>query len=152
MDSIQQSRVEMRRGRWTLGARHAAYAIALDGIACAMNIPLGSAVKLAKAVNGYGNAPRSWCLFFDRFMTSMGGRRMRTDPTVWCLSTEVLGTTFALAAAYVDDFIIVSILGHKFEQPKNALRERFRYCSWKNAKFCFVRCASSKESGPYDCS
>ena len=33
---------------------------ALDEIACAMNILLGSAVRLAKDVYGLGNAPRSW--------------------------------------------------------------------------------------------
>ena len=65
---------------------------------CAMNMPLGSAVRLANAVNGLGNTPGSWWLFVDRFLTSIGGRRTRTDPIVW------------------------SFLGQKFEQPQNALR------------------------------
>ena len=114
---------------------------ALDDIACAMNIPLGPVVKLAKAVYGLGNTPRSWWLSVDRFLTSMEGRRTRTDPTVWCFSTEGLGTTYALVAAHVDDFTITGILGLKFEQLKNALRERFRWGSLKVQSFglCGVR-------------
>ena len=81
------------------------YAGALDEIACAM-VPLGSALQVAKAACGLGNAPRSWWLSVDRFLTSHNGRRTRTDPTIWCFSTDGLGTTHALVAAYVDHFII----------------------------------------------
>ena len=55
------------------------YARASDEAACANDIPLGSAVKLAKAEYGLGNAPRGWWLSVDRFLTSMGGRKTRTD-------------------------------------------------------------------------
>ena len=78
----------------------AEYAPALDELACAMNIPLVSAVKLAKALYGLGNAPRCRRLSVDRFLTLMGGRR-----------TEALGTTYSLVAPYVDHFIITGILG-----------------------------------------
>ena len=37
------------------------FARALDEIAGAKNIPVGSAVQLSKDVYGLGNAPRSWC-------------------------------------------------------------------------------------------
>ena len=53
----------------------------LDEIACAMNIPFGSAVRLANAVYGLGNALRIWWLSVDRFFT-LTGRRTRTDPIV----------------------------------------------------------------------
>ena len=43
------------------------YGRALDEIACALHIPLGSAVKLWKSVYGLGNVPRSWWLSVDRF-------------------------------------------------------------------------------------
>ena len=36
-------------------------ASALDEVACAKHIPVGSAVQLSKAVYGLGNAPRGWC-------------------------------------------------------------------------------------------
>ena len=77
-----------------------AYARILDEIGCAMHIPLGSAVRLVNAVHGLGNAPQSWWLSIDQF----------SDPTVWCFSTEGLGTTYELVAAYVDDFIITGFL------------------------------------------
>ena len=40
-------------------------------------------VRLAEAVCGLGHAPRSWWLSVHWFLTSMGGRGTRTDPTVW---------------------------------------------------------------------
>ena len=116
------------------------YASALDKIVCAMNITLGSAVKLSNAVYGPGNAPRSWWHSVDRFLTSMGGRRTRTDSTVWCFSSERLGTTSALvAAAYMDDFIITRIAGKRFEQLKSGLRQRFHWGSWKLRSFGLSR-------------
>ena len=124
-------------GRWEGYARHRRRT--LDEIACAMNFPLGSAVKLSKAVHGLGNAPRSWWLSVDKILTSIGGRRNRTDPTVWCFSSEVLGTTCALVAACVGDFI-TGFAGTRFEQLKSGLRDRFR-CSWKlqSLGLCGVR-------------
>ena len=47
------------------------YAKALDEIACAMRILSGSVVRLSKAVYGLGNAPQSWWLSVDPFLTSM---------------------------------------------------------------------------------
>ena len=62
--------------------------------------------------------------------TSMGGRRTRTDPTVWCLSSEDLGTTYALVVAHVKVFIITGIAGksvgvrvHKNVDNMNALHQ-----------------------------
>ena len=71
----------------------------------------------------------------------MWRRRTRTDPTVWCLSSEGLGTTYVLVAARVDYFIITGSPGVKFEQLKNALRERFCWGSWKvqSIGLCGVR-------------
>ena len=63
-------------------------------------------MRVAEAVYGLGSAPRSWWLSADWFFTSVGVRRTRADPIIWCFSTKGLGTTYALAAAYGDDFII----------------------------------------------
>ena len=52
-------------------------------------------------------------------------RRTRTDPSMWCFSTDGLGTAYALVAAYVDDFIITGVLGQDVGNLKHALRERF---------------------------
>ena len=51
------------------------YARALNEFACLMNTPLGSAVKHAKAEFKLGNAPQSWWLSVDRFLTSMAGEK-----------------------------------------------------------------------------
>ena len=114
---------------------------ALHEIACALNISLGYAVKLSNAVHGLGNAPRRWWLLVDRFSTSLGGRRTRTDPAVWWFFSEGLGTKYLLVAACVDDFIITGNAGKSFEELKLGLRWRFRWCSWKLQSFglCGVR-------------
>ena len=54
----------------------AEYSRTLDEIACAVNNPL------AEAVYGLGSAPRSWWLSVDQFLTSVVGRRPRTDPII----------------------------------------------------------------------
>ena len=51
----------------------AVFTRAHDEIACAMNIPLGSAAALAKAVYGLGNAPPSWLVL------DVEGRRENED-------------------------------------------------------------------------
>ena len=117
--------------------------------ACAMNVALRSAVVLAY---GLGNAPRSWWLSVDMFLTSMGGRRTLLDPTVWCFSTEGLEATYALGAAYVGDIIITGTPGQRFEQLKNALSERCRLGFVEGTEFWSVRCSSSPEGEPHDCS
>ena len=61
------------------------YAKALDEVAIALGIPLNSAVQVVKAVYGLGQAPRSWWLSVDRFMTTNGAKRRRADPTIWIL-------------------------------------------------------------------
>ena len=74
-------------------------------------------------------------------LVALGGQvlvvhgRTRTDPTVWQFSSDALGTTYALVADYVDDFIFTGIAGKGFEHLKNGLRERFRWGSWKLPSF-----------------
>ena len=99
----------------------------LDGIACVMMVSLSGHCK--KAVHGLGNAPRSWWLSVDRFLTSQNGRRTRRDPIIVFFSTDGLGTTYALFAAYVDDFIITGILDQDFDKLNLFLREptNFRF-------------------------
>ena len=125
------------------------YARALNELACAMNTPLGSAVKLAKDVFKLGNAPQSWRLSVDRFLTSMAGRRRgrrtRTDPTVWCLSPKGLGTTCALVAACVGKLFITGIAGKMFEQLKSRLRECFCWVSWKFRVLVCAVCEFTKK-------
>ena len=57
----------------------AVYARALDEVTCAMNILLGSAVRLAKAVNGPGGAPRVWWLSADWFLHGRSGNHERSS-------------------------------------------------------------------------
>ena len=99
-----------------------------------------------------GNAPRSWRLSVDGFLTSVGGRRTRTDPSVGCFSTECLRTTHALVAAHVDDFIITGAPGIIFEKLKTALRDRFRWGSWKVQSFGLGGVLGPQVSGPNNCS
>ena len=76
------------------------YARALDEVACAFNTPLNSAVEVAKAAYGLGNAPRSWWLSVDRFALEQGSTRSRADPTILIFSFgDEDNTTYALAAA-----------------------------------------------------
>ena len=87
---------------------------ALDEIACAMKVLLGSAVEVAKVVHGRGNAPRSWWLSVHRFLTSQNGRRTRTDPTIWWQCTLTNSPSLAL-------------LAKTLTKLKNSLREKFRW-------------------------
>ena len=68
-------------------------------------------------------------------------------------SDSLVFVTYALAAAYAGDFIITGILGQKFEQHKNALRERFRWSFMVSTKVsvCVVF-RVHKIMDPYDCS
>ena len=75
----------------------------------------------------------------------MGGRRTRTDPTVWCFSSEGLGTTYALGTTYVDDFMITGIAGQRVEQHKSGLRELFSAGFVRVAEFWSWRCWSSQK-------
>ena len=77
-----------------------------------------------------GHAPRSSWLSGVRVLTSQHGRGTRTDPTMWCFSRDGLGTTYALVAAYVDEFI-TGVLGQDVDKLKYALRGR---CRWKAGK------------------
>ena len=100
----------------------------MDEVACAFNIPQNSAVEEVKAVCGLGNAPRSWWLSVDRFMLEHGSARSRADPAIWIFSFgDEDNTTYALVAAYVDDFIITGVECKEFTNLKNALRDNFRW-------------------------
>ena len=86
----------------------------------------------------------------DKFLTSMGGRRTRTDPTVLCFSSERLGTTYALVAAYVDDFIITGTAGKT--SLNNSRADFVSVFVGVRGNCRFLRCASSQKGGPHDCS
>ena len=96
-----------------------------------MKDPLGSVVESAKAVDGLGNAPRSWWLSVNRFQTSQNGHGDTNR-------SDTFGgprTTNALVSTYVDDLIITGIPGQDVDNLKLSLRERFRWGWWKTKGF-----------------
>ena len=65
------------------------HARALDEIACAMKVLIGSAAEVATAVHGRVNTPRNWWLSVDRFLTSRTkGTRTAPSPCWQCALTK----------------------------------------------------------------
>jgi hypothetical protein len=117
------------------------YAKAIAEIAAAFDIPDGSAIRIAKAVYGFGNAPRSWFFSVHRQLTEKGGIACKSEPCIWVF-TRADQTVLALVGAYVDDFIIA---GNHSDRDFLALREdiknMYRWGPWHKGWFvmCGVR-------------
>ena len=55
------------------------YVRAIAEVAHALNVPIGSAVRIVKAVYGLGNAPRSWFFSVHRSLTGIGGKQLTSE-------------------------------------------------------------------------
>ena len=83
-------------------------------------------------------------------MIQQGGRRCRTDPTIWTFSRpgpDGVPEVYCIIAAYVDDFLICGLPCPETEDIKKAMKERFRWGSWKSRVFdlCGVRISQSED-------
>ena len=119
------------------------YVQAIEEVAAAFNIPVGSAVKIVKAVYGLGNAPRSWFFSVNRKLIDLGGQPLKSEQCIWVFRNSK-GSTIGVIAAYVDDFLVA---GDHTNPDYLALREQikqiYRWGEWQKGTFvmCGVRIA-----------
>ena len=124
-----------------LGENAPIYAKAIPEVAAAFDIPEGSAIKIAKAVYGLGNAPRSWYYSVHRKLEKLGGKVLKSEPCIWKF-TDDAGTTIGLVAAYVDDFLIIGDHQNSdFMKIRSQIKNMYRWGEWQKGTFtlCGVR-------------
>ena len=92
------------------------YVWAIAEVAYALNVPIGTAVRIVKAVYGLGNAPRSWFYSVHRALTNINGLQLTSEPCIWKF-TDTNGITIGLVAAYVNDFF------NSWESPESRVPE-----------------------------
>ena len=112
------------------------YVQAMAEVAHALGVPVGSAVKIVKAVYGLGNAPRSWFYTVHRKLTQLGGRQSTSEPCIWTFTDPETGKVYANVGAYVDDFLVC---GQHSNEKYMALRQEiatmFRWGAWEKGNF-----------------
>ena len=59
------------------------FAIPVDELADAMNIPRGQAVQVVKSCYGLVNAPHRWFLEIRETIINLGGETLVTEPCCW---------------------------------------------------------------------
>jgi hypothetical protein len=64
------------------------YAKAIAEVAAAFDLPENSAIRIAKAVYGLGNAPRSWFFSVDRQLQAIGGKPCKAEKCVWVFTKK----------------------------------------------------------------
>ena len=117
------------------------YAKAIAEVAAAFQIPEGSAIKIAKAVYGLGNAPRSWYYSVHRKLAELGGEVLKSEPCIWKF-VDPEGQTIGLVAAYVDDFLIIGNHNNPvFMKLRSQIKNMYRWGEWQKGTFtlCGVR-------------
>ena len=117
------------------------YARAIAEVSAAFDIPEDSAIRIAKAVYGLGNAPRSWFFSVDRQLTNLGGKSCKSEHCIWVFHRSN-GTTLALVGAYVDDFLIAGDhTDTEFLDLRRKISEMYRWGAWQKGTFvmCGVR-------------
>ena len=98
------------------------YVKAIAKVALALNVPIGTGVKIVKAVYGLGNAPRSWFYSVHRALTGIGGYQLNSEPCIWRF-TNTTGNVIGVVAAYVDDFLIA---GNHANENFMKIREKIK--------------------------
>jgi hypothetical protein len=117
------------------------YVKAIAEVAHALRVPVGSAVRIVKAVYGLGNAPRSWFFSVHRSLTKIGGCQLKSEPCIWNFKNSE-GRVIGLVAAYVDDFLIAGDHNNPdFMNVRKQILEMYRWGAWSKGTFtmCGVR-------------
>ena len=111
------------------------YVRAIAEVAHALNVPVGTAVRIAKAVYGLGNAPRSWFYSVHRALTKISGIQLTSEPCIWKFP-NTNGDTIGLVAAYVDDFLIAGDHTNKeFLNIREQIKNLYRWGNWEKGTF-----------------
>ena len=125
------------------------YVKAIPEVAAAFDVPEGTAIKIAKAVYGLGNAPRSWYYSVHRKLEQLGGRVLKSEPCIWKFIDHT-GTTIGLVAAYVDDFLIIGNHHNpEFMKLRGQIKDMYRWGEWQKGTFtlCGVRITQRLDFG-----
>ena len=111
------------------------YVRAIAEVAYALNVPIGTAVRIVKAVYGLGNAPRSWFYSVHRALTNINGLQLTSEPCIWKF-TDTNGITIGLVAAYVDDFLIAgNHQNQEFLSLRDKIKNLYRWGNWERGTF-----------------
>ena len=120
------------------------YCEPLKEICEALQVPEQSTMLLTKAAYGLVEAPLQWYLTITRFLESLGGERMFSDPCCWAFFRPDR-TPIAYVCGHIDDFMFAGKSGcADWEKIKKAIQDRFKWGLWENRKF--VQCGVLLES------
>jgi hypothetical protein len=124
------------------------YVQAMAEVAHALDVPVGSAVKIVKAVYGLGNAPRSWFYSVHRKLTQLGGRQSTSEPCIWTFTDPKTGEVYGNVGAYVDDFLICGKHSdERFMKLRSEIATMFRWGAWEKGNFtmCGVQITQAQD-------
>ena len=124
------------------------YAKAIAEVAAAFNLPENTAIRIAKAVYGLGNAPRSWFFSVDRQLRAIGGKPCKSEKCIWTFHKFDGSGILGLVGAYVDDFLIAGCHSDpEFMKLRKQIAEMYRWGAWQKGTFvmCGVRIVQDKD-------
>ena len=106
-----------------------------------MGSDAGEIMKLKRAAYGLVEAPLHWYKSVCSYLGSIGYRRLRGDPCIWCYHDST-GTLRSIICAHVDDFLFGGAPGDQTHASlMSKIKEHFSWGSWESSTFtqCGVR-------------
>ena len=116
----------------------------LKEICEALQVPENSTMLLTKAAYGLVEAPLQWYLSVARFLESLGGERMFSDPCCWAFFRKDR-TPVAYVCGHIGDFMFAGREGcPEWEAWRKQIQARFQWGLWEQKRF--VQCGVLIES------
>lgn len=111
------------------------FAVPVDELADALQIPRGSAVQVVKSCYGLVNAPASWFQKVRDTLKHLGFVQSRTDPCLWLFfeeGEEEEKTTLGFVCSHVDDFLVAgNEQSSAWTSAVTAFHQSFRWSPWE---------------------